>query len=234
MDVCRALHDSGGAGALTLVVADQQTAGRGRAGHAWFSPPGGNGYLSLLAYPAAAPRDLSKLTMLGALAVRDAVIDCHPGLAGRVTLKWFNDVLLDGKKLAGVLLESAITDGAVDFAVLGVGLNINADFDLAPDDVRSRAISLRQALGAEADREAVLHAVADALERRYAQFLCSPGHIAAEYAALVETLGKTVRIRQDDAWIEGRALRVEHDGALVVKTAAGERRIVAGEILAPP
>jgi BirA family biotin operon repressor/biotin-[acetyl-CoA-carboxylase] ligase len=243
MDVCRALAEQGAAEGV-IIVADEQTAGRGRVGRAWFSPPGQSLYVSILLRPQLVPRQISWLTMIGALAVVDVVhgsegagerrsAEDHPSPSAPAkrplcSIKWFNDVLLNGKKLAGVLVETALTGDQLDYAILGIGLNVNTRFDDAPDEVRQRATSLREALGKEVDRETVLRALLDAFSARYAAMPASP---VADYARYLDTLGKRVQLSVGDEIIEGQALRVEDDGALVVETDAGERVVCFGQMV---
>lgn len=225
MDVCRAGAEQGAAEGF-VVVADEQTAGRGRAGRKWYSPPAQSLYLSVLLRSALLPRQISWLTMIGALAVVDALSQfATPG--SLLSLKWFNDVLLNGRKVAGVLVESSLTGERLDYAVLGIGLNVNTRFDDAPEDIRRRAISLRQAFGREFDRAEVLDRLLAALAARYDRLPASP---VADYARHLETLGRTVRLNLGHEVIEGDALRVEADGGLVVRTAGGERVVHFGDV----
>lgn len=208
------------------MVANEQTAGRGRVGRAWFSPPGQAIYVSILLTPRLAPRQANWLTMIGALAVIDAAEPHVPGQ--RLGIKWFNDVLLDGRKLAGVLAETTFVGDDIERCIVGIGLNVNTQFGDAPDPVRARATSLRQARGHDIDREAVLQHLLAAFERRYRALTASP---LADYAAQLETLGQVVTVAAGDAAVSGTALRVEDDGALIVMTIEGERRVGFGEVV---
>ncbi len=217
-----------GADEGTVVVADEQTAGRGRVGRMWFSPPGQSLYMSVLLRPQLAPSQISWLTMIGALAVVDVVAGLTPspqpspseGEGVGVGIKWFNDVLLNDKKLAGVLVETSFTGQRLDYAILGIGLNVNTRFDDAPEDVRTHATSFRQESGVEFDREVVLHNVLDVFAKRWAMLPASP---TTEYASHLGTLGRQVRLVVGDEIIEGKAVRVEADGALVMRTINGDR-----------
>ncbi len=183
MDVAREWAEQGAAEGA-VVLAEEQTAGRGRAGHAWYSPPEQALYLSIVLRPPLIPAETSWITIVAALAVcdtLDALVSAptseeprHPVTSSPphlVTLKWFNDVLLNGRKVCGTLVESSITGGQLDYAVLGIGMNVNTAFDAAPDDVRSRATSLRAALGRVFDREAILQALLAHIDARYARLL---------------------------------------------------------------
>jgi BirA family transcriptional regulator, biotin operon repressor / biotin---[acetyl-CoA-carboxylase] ligase len=225
MDVCRELHTAG-AGELLAVVADEQTAGRGRVGRLWFSPPGQAIYASILLTPLLGPRQANWLTMIGALAVIDAVEIYVRDQ--RLAIKWFNDVLLDGRKLAGVLAETTYIGDAIERSIVGIGLNVNTQFAQAPDDVRARASSLRDVLGRELDREVVLQRLLAAFEQRYHTLPTSP---LADYATRLETLGREVAVSAGDVTVCGTALRVDEDGALIVLTSQGERRVGFGAVL---
>jgi BirA family biotin operon repressor/biotin-[acetyl-CoA-carboxylase] ligase len=225
MDVCRDLAGHGEPEGI-VVVADAQTAGRGRVGRAWYSPPGQAIYASVLLRPALLPMQIGWLTMIGALAV----IDCASGLSLRhaaLGIKWPNDVMVGGRKLAGVLVETSWTSDQLDYAVLGVGVNVNTRFDDAPDEVRVRATSLREASGQELDREAVLDGALASLARRYMALPASP---LADYVRRIETLGRRVHLDLGGEVVEGEAVRVGDDGALVVAAEAGERTVRFGDI----
>jgi BirA family biotin operon repressor/biotin-[acetyl-CoA-carboxylase] ligase len=232
MDVCRALAEQG-VNEGVVAVADEQTAGRGRVGRTWFSPPGQALYVSVVLRPALAPGQISWLTMIGALAVVEVAHALSPPSpqpspqrGEGAGIKWFNDVLLNGKKLSGVLAETALTGAHLDYAVLGIGVNVNTRFDDAPGAVRQRATSLREAFGREFDREAVLHRLLARFGARYAMLPASP---VADYAHHLRTLGTHVRLNVGAEIIEGEAVRVEDDGALVVATARGERIVRKGD-----
>jgi BirA family transcriptional regulator, biotin operon repressor / biotin---[acetyl-CoA-carboxylase] ligase len=229
MDYARTLHVHG-ARDFTVVVADQQSTGRGRSGHAWHSPPGDGAYISALLYPRLPAAHGAWLTMIGALAVLDAVHAVAPALRSISGLKWFNDVLLGEHKLAGVLLESALVGEHFEYAVLGIGVNINTDFAAAPADLRARATSLRAVLGTQVDREQFIDALLANLQRRYAQIHTGQSPLSA-YAKEVRTLGKAVQIQIGDAQLDGIARAIADDGALLIETPAGTRRVSAGVVM---
>jgi BirA family biotin operon repressor/biotin-[acetyl-CoA-carboxylase] ligase len=234
MDVCRELAERD-APEGTVVVADEQTAGRGRAGHAWYSPAGQSLYASILLRPDLLPQQGGWLTMLAALSVRDCVAQSLsfpiPHSPFPISLRWFNDIHLQGRKVAGVLLESALMDGRLDYAIAGIGLNVNTRFDDAPADVQARAISLREGAGRDLIREHVLMSLLERFGRRYDDLMRHRRSPAAEYASHLETLGQRVTVQAGDARIEGIALRVQDDGALIVQTEAGERAVAWGELV---
>jgi BirA family biotin operon repressor/biotin-[acetyl-CoA-carboxylase] ligase len=236
MDVCRALaeHD---APEGTVVIADEQTKGRGRAGHTWYSPAGQSLYASILLRPDLQPQQGGWLTMLSALAVHNCTSQVlsnaiqNSEFRIQNSLRWFNDVHLNGKKVAGVLVESALMESRLDYAIVGIGLNVNTRFGDAPADVQARAISLRDVLGRDLIREHVLASLLENFGRRYEDLMRHRRSPAAEYASHLETLGQRVTVQAGEARIEGIALRVQDDGALIVQTEAGERAIAWGELV---
>lgn len=242
MDIARALEERGAAQG-TVVVADEQTAGRGRGGHAWFSPPGQALYVSVLLRPALAPNRAGWVSMLAALTVVDTLLELTPigthAWAGirddvwTVSIKWFNDVLLNHRKVCGILTETSIEGDRLVSVIIGVGLNVDTRFDAAPPDVQARATSLASELGFPLDREDVLSRLLMHLGARYDRLVQTRTSPAAEYARYVEKLGLPVRIDTGSEMINGQALRIEEDGALIVQTTSGERRVGFGEATWP-
>ncbi|HEX5579088.1 MAG TPA: biotin--[acetyl-CoA-carboxylase] ligase, partial [Candidatus Limnocylindria bacterium] len=152
-----------GIGDGLVVVADLQTAGRGRRGRTWTSPTGVNLMLSAGLRPRLAPADAGLLGIVAALAVRDACAALAPGADLRV--RWPNDVVTaDGRKVAGLLVETALEDGRLSEAIIGSGINVNWPRAAMPDEVRERATSLLDLLGRPVDRVALLSAVLDRLD----------------------------------------------------------------------
>jgi BirA family biotin operon repressor/biotin-[acetyl-CoA-carboxylase] ligase len=226
-DLARAAAARGAAEGL-LVVADEQEAGRGRRGRIWAAPAGGAILASLLLRPQTPLTEVFAPTMLLALAIMRAA----QALGVPAGLKWPNDVLVQGRKLAGILAEGTTRAGFLDFVVMGFGVNV--DFDPAALGLSDRATSLRQELGGAApDRAAVLARILLEAEKRYRAWQAG-GYAAlwAEWQAALVTLGTTVRIEVGSGEIvSGPAVRVEYDGALIVATGVGERRVVAGTLL---
>lgn len=214
-----------GAAEGTLVWAGEQTSGRGRRGRLWASPPG-NLYLSLILRPAAPAAGAAQLGFVAALALADALA-AH--LHGReLRCKWPNDVLLDGRKIAGILLESETLGGAaVEFVILGIGVNLVA----APDAAEFPATSLAAAGVAPLAPAIVLAGFARHFEewhRRWKAEGFSP--IRTGWLARASGLGQIVRVRLERAGFTGRFLDLDEEGALLLDEAGVQRRIAAGEI----
>lgn len=233
MDAARALAEARALEGV-CVVAGAQTAGRGRLGRTWFSPPGAALYLSLVLRPAFLPAARGGwLSMLAALAVRDgaaALLDAAGCPTGNLTLKWPNDALLGGRKLAGILIESAFAGDALEWVVVGIGLNVNTRFDEAPESLRLGATSLREAVGHALDLDRALAAVLTAFEARYEALRETMASPRPEYARRLATLGTRVRVQRGRDAIEGTALDVDEDGALRIDTAAGPVNVAFGDV----
>jgi BirA family biotin operon repressor/biotin-[acetyl-CoA-carboxylase] ligase len=210
----------------TLVWADEQTAGRGRRGRVWLSPPG-NLYLSLVLRPDGAPPRAAQLSFVAAVGLGDA-LTALVGPAVRLRYKWPNDLLADDRKLAGILLESEnASSDRVDFVVVGIGVNIV----VAPDNVEYPATSLAAEGIAGVTPPLVLGAFArhfDTWARRWRTDGFAP--VRAAWLARASGLGDKVRVRLERTTFCGRFLDLDADGALVLEGSEGRRRIAAGVV----
>ncbi len=211
------------------VAADTQTGGRGRLGRSWHSPPGTNLYLSALLRPEGPPWALPPLTLLAG-AVAAGVLRAA---GAQPTLKWPNDILLptaDGpRKVAGILTEMASDKQRIRHVILGIGINVNGtEF---PPDLQGRATSLRTVLGRPLDRGALLAAFLNDLEPAYDQMLRDGPSVALKLWRPMAALGGRCRIERDGGALDGVALDVDTDGALMVRDDTGKiHRVVSGEI----
>ncbi len=209
-----------GAAEGTVVTALEQTAGRGRHGRGWASPPG-NLYLSLLLRPNLPPGRLGELAFLAGLAVAETVAALLP--AGRaVTLKWPNDVLVDGAKTAGILIEQE-----AEAAVIGIGLNLAH----CPADTPYPATTLAAAgaeTGVAAARACLLDRLAAALVRWRGEGFAP---IRSAWLARAHPLGAALSVRLPEGAITGRFAGLDPGGALLIETVDGPRRITSGEVL---
>jgi BirA family biotin operon repressor/biotin-[acetyl-CoA-carboxylase] ligase len=228
-DVARDLGNAGEPEGA-VVVADAQTAGRGRAGKTpWLTPPGTSIAVSVLLRPPLAPEHLAQLALAAGVAAVDAIREAT-GVAA--ALKWPNDVMAGDRKLGGILAESSLRGTAVAFVVLGIGINGNVPAAaLGPlPDAAMPATSLQDETGDAVSREAVLAALLRHLEQQYAA-IADAGALREAYRARLSTLGRTVRIVGAERPVEGTAEDVAENGALVVRLASGARRVFAyGEV----
>jgi BirA family biotin operon repressor/biotin-[acetyl-CoA-carboxylase] ligase len=229
-----ALADSG-APHGTVVAADTQTAGRGRMGRAWHSPSGENLYCSILLRnlpsPGLTATWLSWLPLISGIAVLrtiEAVSGLHP------TLKWPNDVLIQDRKIAGVLCESSGLGSSRAVVVVGIGLNLNTECGNFPADLRESATSMRSEAGRTFDRIEVLGMLLNQLDARY-EALADPCfiEIREEYGRLCSTLGRDICVTlSSHEAIRGVAEAITEDGALAVLEKQSGRTFVvrAGDV----
>jgi BirA family biotin operon repressor/biotin-[acetyl-CoA-carboxylase] ligase len=217
-DVARQLGASG-APEATLVIADEQTAGRGRLGREWYSPPGSAIAVSLLLRPRFSPNLAHRLTMLAGLVAAEGV-EQFTGL--RVGLKWPNDLIIEKTpvvlKLGGILTETSISGQAIEFAVVGLGLNVNVDLSARPD--LPEATSLMMQLGHAVDRLEILRALIERFAARYA-IIDHDEKLRADWSVRLMTLGRQIVARRGQESIAGLAEGVNESGALLIRTDDG-------------
>jgi BirA family biotin operon repressor/biotin-[acetyl-CoA-carboxylase] ligase len=220
----------GGAPEGLLVVAEEQTAGKGRLGRQWLTPPGAALALSVILRPALPTLRAMRLTMLAGLAVCEAVQQVA-GLAAQ--LKWPNDVLINGKKAGGILVEGGLVNDQLTYAVVGIGLNVS--FVPDPASVEFPATSLNAEAGREIDRARLLRAILAALESRYPQLLANDPALAQAWAARLTLLHTPITLHSAEGVWHGQATGVDDDGALLLQLETGEtRRILAGDVKLRP
>jgi len=213
----------------TVVTARHQTSGRGRRGQPWWDAPGQSLLVSVLLRPPILTAQAPQLSLVAGLAVADAL---GPGAGVSPRIRWPNDVLIDGRKVCGVLPEAVSSaDGRVGHLLLGIGVNV--DQSEFPDDLRDHATSLRLVTGVSHDQGRLLAGLLAVLDRRYAEWLAGGfARLREEWRRLASTLGERVRIPDGR---EGVAVDVDDDGALLVDAGEGVlTRVVAGaRVLAP-
>ena len=227
-DILAALAEKGEEEGL-LVIAEEQKTGRGRFRRKWFSPRGVGIWMSILLkpdIPAALAPGLSLVTSLAAAkAIRRTT-----GLSAFV--KWPNDVLVSGKKVAGILTEMEAEPGKVKFIVLGVGINVNQDDASLPGAIAASSTSLSTELGQRVDRYEVLSSLLCELEPLYLTF-CKSGlePLLEEWKGMTEMWGRRISITCRGTVIEGVAHDVDESGALIVRLDSGvQERILSGDV----
>jgi BirA family biotin operon repressor/biotin-[acetyl-CoA-carboxylase] ligase len=225
--LCRLARSGDTDGAV--VLAEGQSRGRGRLGQAWFSPTGVNLYVSVLFRPALKAHEAPVFSFITSLALADAIKD----LGLTPAIKWPNDVLVRRKKVAGCLMECATRGEAVDFIVLGAGVNVNVDLRtlheaLGPSG--QAATSLAAATGGDVDRNVLAAAFLNHLDtwvQRYRRDGAAP--ILAAWRERDILTGRRVEIHGDGPAFDGRALGVDDDGHLVVQDSKGVRHMILTE-----
>lgn len=222
----------GGFRGPAVVLADRQSGGRGRLGRSWVSPPGTGLYLSVILWPQLEPKDLSKITIAAGLAVSKS-IDAEAGLA--TMIKWPNDVLAAGKKIAGILCEStALASPLGQIAVvLGIGVNVSTPAALFPDELQQRATSLLLASGKHVKRGALLVSLVDELSvqvKRLEQGGFSV--ILEEWKGRDATFGKRLNwLNAANQVVFGVALGPDKEGRLQVRDFSGRlHEVVSGDV----
>ncbi len=225
MDEARRLAEAGAAEGL-VVLADEQTAGRGRLDRTWWAPRGACLLLTLLLRPTLPARQAGRLTMIVSLAVCDALAEVG-GVQAQI--KWPNDVLVGKRKICGILTELDLSGEMLNYALIGIGINVNVEFGDAPP-LMAPATSVLVETGRRVSRLALLAALLSNLEARYEAFKvgASPHQ---EWTARMATLGQPVQAAGAAQAISGIAVGVDEDGALLIQAADGSvRRVLAGDV----
>jgi BirA family transcriptional regulator, biotin operon repressor / biotin---[acetyl-CoA-carboxylase] ligase len=218
-----ALAEPGGEG--RAIVADLQTSGRGRRGRTWHSPPGVNLMVSVALHPRLAARNAWQLAAAAALAVRDA---CRPWADLR--LKWPNDLLApDERKVAGLLIETALEGDLVAEAVVGAGINVNWPRSEMPPEIQPGASSLLEVGGTPVDRVALLGRILRALDTEVA-WLESGISPLERYREAAVLDGRWATVLAGETAVTGRLAGIGDDGSLLVDTDAGRVAVAYGEI----
>lgn len=208
-----------------LAVADHQTAGRGRSGRTWFSEPRQSLLFSLLLRPDTPAARLAPVTLVAGLAVAEALpVDAH--------VRWPNDIVVGGAKLAGILAELDTRPDGTSVVFLGVGVNVNVPAGDLPETDRLPATSLLVELGAPLDRMSLLQDVIESFQAAYREFE-DHGFRALydRYAGLDALVGAEVTLQLGHGTVTGRGAGVDADGRLVLELPHGRRPFAAGEVV---
>ena len=230
IDLARAAAERG-AGEGTVIIAGRQTAGRGRLGRTWASPPGGL-WVSAVLRPRLDPGDLGKLAIGAAVAAAEAVEE-QAGLS--VGLKWPNDLLVGDRKLGGLLLDSHLRAGKTSYVILSLGLNLNVEAEAFPPELRGRATSVLIEAGRELASEEMLQAFLNGLEECYHLATSGPEEqLLRRWRQRDVCEGRRVTVRlgaETGPEVRGVALGVDRGGALRLRQESGEEiSLTAGEI----
>jgi len=212
----------------TLVISDHQTKGKGRMGRGWLSPPKVGLWLSLVLRPPIPPARAPAISVCTGLALASSVREMTQ-LDARI--KWPNDCVIQGKKVAGVLLELSAELDKIDFVILGVGINVNQDKQAFPKSLVKKATSLKMELGEEVDRLKLLKLFLENFEKVYSEFLQNGlERLRRDINGLSSLLGKEIKVRFGKKTLKGEAKDINEDGGLIIRTKQGEKVISAGEV----
>jgi len=216
-----------GAGHGLLAVSEVQTAGRGRMGRPWSSPAGSGIWMSLLLRPALSPIQASGLTLVMALAVREAIMAMTGADCG---IKWPNDIVSEGKKVCGILTEMSAEPDRINHVVIGVGINVTDDS--FPEEIRDRAISVWQICGQKIRRAELIAEILKRFEHFYDLYLQN-GNMSAlleEYNAALINRGRKVRVLDPAGEYEAVAEGINASGGLIVEKDGQRKEIISGEV----
>ena len=212
----------------TVVVADAQTAGKGRRGRHWESPAGENIYMSILLRPDCVPDRAPMLTLVMAYSVAKVLKEL--GFLD-VQIKWPNDLVLSGKKICGILTEMQLRDSEIDYVVVGVGINVNTS--KFPEELKDTATSLYLESGRVSDRETLVESIVEYFDEAYRQFLETQdlSFLKEAYNDMSVNVGREVRVLEPGNEYTAYAQGINTEGELLVRTQEGEeKRIYAGEV----
>ncbi|MCK4607154.1 MAG: biotin--[acetyl-CoA-carboxylase] ligase [candidate division Zixibacteria bacterium] len=212
----------------TVIVAEEQTQGRGRFGRVWRSPPGSGVYMSIILRPHFQPGRAPAVSIITALALAETLEVLVPG---KVRIKWPNDVLVSRKKVAGILTELTADQNRIEHLIVGVGINVNQKTGDFPEELRGMATSLRRSTGKKQRRVELLQRFLVNFEREYQRyqrsFLKPSRERLRRYSSLI---GHDVNLAVGKRITSGRAVDIDDNGCLVIETATGLKAISSGEV----
>ena len=212
----------------TIVVSEAQTLGRGRLNRGWFSPHGGGVWVSVILRPPFPPQEAPKCTLMAAVATVEAIREASGLNCG---IKWPNDILWQGRKLVGILTEMSAEMDAINFVVLGIGINVSLQESDFPEELRNIGASVSMGAEREVSRVEVLQKLLERLEYWY-QVVKQEGFepVLEAWRRESVTLGQPVRVLAGEETYDGVAEELAEDGSLLVRTENGLRRVLAGDV----
>jgi len=221
--------DAGAAEGLTI-IADRQTTGRGRQGRRWHTVEQHALAMSVLLKPRIAPEHASQIPLMTAVALHAALSSFAPD----IRIKWPNDILYQGRKLAGILTEMRTKSGHVESVVPGIGINIRSPDNAWPDDIKDIATDLTTASGhtnINISRMDIAGSILESLDHYYHKWLQEGfAFVREQWWQAHAACGKRVRVHDGRCYLEGIAEALDEDGALLLRTPAGLQRIIAGDL----
>ena len=212
-----------------VVIAGRQLGGKGRRGKIWSSPGGQNIYLSVVLRPEVSSKRASLLNILAAVSVAETIDDYVPK---GVSVKWPNDVLVNGKKISGILLEMGSEGGSKNFYIIGVGININCSKGDLPEEVSDIATSLYIELGSEVDVKEFLYKLFHRMDNWYGKYTSLEfGDIIDRFKNFCETIGRRIKIEVGGGDISGVAIGIDSNGFLIIEDDDGDiHKAVSGDL----
>jgi len=225
----KALHRTEAIDEVTIIIAEKQSAGKGRLGREWFSPAGGI-WLSIILYPQLPPFSISRITLMTAVAVVKAIKMCTQI---EPQIKWPNDILINEKKVCGILTEMSAELDIINWVVVGIGINVNIDHQKFPEDIQANTISLKEVSGKEVLRVKLAQTFLQEFEKYYDKLKRKEfSSILKEWKLYSHTLGRKIRVDMGERIITGEAVDINKSGALILKKEDGElAEIISGTII---
>lgn len=213
----------------TVVIANSQMSGRGRRGRSWFSPPLAGIYMSMILRPPISPAEAPKLTLMTSVALAEA-IETVSGLATEI--KWPNDVLIGGRKVAGILTEISTEMDSVHHIIIGIGINVNSRNESFPEEIRDRATSLSIESGRHYSRVVLIRAVLERFEDIYNTFRIGGfRRTLREWNKRADIIGRSVEVSTVNTVYKGEVTDIDAEGGLIVRDSRGNcHRIISGDI----
>jgi BirA family biotin operon repressor/biotin-[acetyl-CoA-carboxylase] ligase len=212
----------------TVIIAEEQTEGIGRLGRTWLSPKGKGIWMSIILKPQVEPENVSKITLLGAAAVNLALYQ----MAIVSKIKWPNDIIIDEKKVGGILTEMSMESHRVNYVVMGIGINVNLDQDEFPEELENKATSLKIAVKKYVDKDILVSYILNHFEELYEEFKTGSISKTVEICRMNSVLlGKEVQIIKGKETRIGQALDINSEGELLVQFKDGViENIFSGEV----
>ena len=219
---------SAGAPEGTALIANSQSAGKGRMQRVWYSPAGSNIYTSIILRPQIEPARAPQISILAGVAVADILESYCPD---RIKLKWPNDVLINGKKVCGILSQMKTIVSEVDFIILGIGINVNISYNEFPKEICNIATSLAIETGREISRQELIIRLYENLAKWYKQLLGDGfGRIKEKWLSMSPMIGQTVQVMFQEEAVSGKAIGLDEDGSLILLAAGNKKlKVSAGD-----
>lgn len=209
----------------SVFIAEIQSGGKGRLGRKWLSEDNGGIWMTILLKPRIALEEISKIT----LAAGAAVCKAFRGIGLSAGIKWPNDIVVNGRKICGILTELSAEADGVNYVALGIGINVN--IKAFPKELENKATSVFIETGAEYNRAKLVRAVFEEFEKLYEEFLSGRvGGFIKDYKAMCITVGKNVRVIKPDCEFDARAVDIDREGRLIVETEKGKMHLNSGEV----
>jgi len=225
----KALRKEEGVNEGTVIIAERQSAGKGRLGRKWFSPEGGI-WLSIILYPQISPSYISRITLMTAVAAVNTIKICTQIKA---QIKWPNDILINNKKVCGILTEMSAELDMINWVTVGIGINANINQGEFPEDIKDNSVSLKEILGEEISRVRLVQIFLEEFEKHYESLKRKEfSSVLKEWKSYSHTLGKKIKVDIGEKVVTGEAIDINESGALILKKEDGELiEIISGTII---